>query len=114
MSAAQKALDEYEAKPIQELIHNAQQLLHLMCKDGPKRHWVMSVPVRPDDSDIVIGTALRNAGERIAALERQNALFCGLVDAWTFSDTPPSESDLRRMADAYAKIIEGGASVFNR
>ena len=41
--------------------------------------------------------------------QRQNELFRWLVDAWTFSDTPPSESDLKRMADAYAKIIEGGA-----
>lgn len=53
--------------------------------------------------------SLETLANRIADLEAQNSLFRLLVDAWTFSDTPPTESDLKRMADAYAKIIEGGA-----
>lgn len=53
--------------------------------------------------------SLETLANRIADLEAQNKLFRGLVDAWTWSDTPPSESDLKRMADAYEKIIEGGA-----
>lgn len=74
MSDAQKALDEYEARPVQELIYNAQQLVTRLCERGP-REWVMSVPVRPDDSDIILSAALTKASERIAELERHNELL---------------------------------------
>jgi hypothetical protein len=86
MNATQKALNEYEAKPVQELIYNAQQLVSSLCLHGPKRHWVMSVPVEPSDSDIVLSAALTKASERIAELERQNETLKGQIveyeDTW--------------------------------
>lgn len=101
----------YKGAPLQERIEESAKMIGMMCSES--RPPKMSIPAQWYDEDFYITETLKQAGRRIADLERQNKLLRAALNEVRYSEYCPACSagmnDLHGENCALQAALDGGA-----